>query len=131
MKIIWIEDYTKEIPMQHCPEHLAEEGKWSEEQYNYRLNTCSDILVLVHQDEIIGHMGISDNTIRSVYIDEQFQGQGLSYKLYEFIFNFYETIYSDDAREPVANHIWKQLTKMYPNQISYDKQKDQYCWSKG
>lgn len=130
MKIMWIEDYSGEIPMSHCPEHLCEEGTWEDKDYNYRLNTCDEILVLVHNDTIIGHMGLRDSVIRAVAIDEQYQGQGLSYKFYEYVFNFYEWVHSDDAREPVATYIWKKLQKQYPNQITYDKQKDQFKWSK-
>lgn len=127
---MWIEDYSGEIPMSHCPEHLAPEDEWEESDFNYRLNTCDDILVLVHNDTIIGHMGFSNSTIRALFIDESYQGQGLSYKFYEYAFNFYEWVNSDDAREPVATYIWKKLQKQYPNQITYDKRKDQFRWSK-
>lgn len=127
---MWIEDFTGEIPMNHCPEHMAEEGTWEERDYNYRLNMCDEILVLVHNGEIIGHMGLYNSVIKGVAINEEYQGQGLSYKLYEFALNFYEWVYSDDAREPVATHIWQNLKKQYPTQITYDKQKDQFRYSK-
>jgi hypothetical protein len=130
MQVLWIEDFTGEIPMSHCPEHLCAEGEWKEQDYNYRLNTCDEILVLVENNQIIGHMGLRDSVIRAVAIDEAYQGQGLSYKLYDFALNFYEWLYSDDAREPVATHIWQNLKKQYPSQITYDKHKDQFRYSK-
>lgn len=130
MQVQFLEDIKIEVPLAHCPEWYQEEGQWREEGYNYRLNTCDTILLLVDNNQVVGHMGISEDTIRSVSIDEVYQGQGLSYKLYSFAFNFFDKLYSDDAREPVANTIWRNLKKQYSNQITFDKEKNQFVFEK-
>jgi GNAT superfamily N-acetyltransferase len=131
MVVIFLDDLDKEVlPLEHCPEWYGVEGEWKEEGYNYRLNTVDTVLLLKEGNEIVGHLGIQEDTVRSLSISESYQGQGLSYKLYEFAFNFFDILKSDDAREPVATHLWQKLKKQYGSQISYDKESNQFIFQK-
>lgn len=131
MKVVFLEDINEElVPMEHFPEWFKEEGSWQEDQYNYRLNMCDTVLLLMEDEKVIGHMGIYQDTIKGVAISQDYQGQGLSYKLYEFAFSFFDKLYSDDAREPAATKIWQKLQKQYSGQITYDKRRDQFIFEK-
>lgn len=133
MKIVELSDIpgSVEIPLEHCPEWHMEEGEWMDMEFNYRLNNCDSIYYLLDEDDsFVGHIGLNDSKIQTVFISEEYQGQGLSYKLYEYLMEEFESFSSDDAREPAANHIWENLMKRYPGQVSYSKSRKRYIFEK-
>jgi GNAT superfamily N-acetyltransferase len=113
-----------EIPLAHCSEIDTEE--WEEHEYNYRLQICDTKIFAVVNNKVVAHLGIMDATIKAVYVNPEFQGQQITYSLYEAAFQVYPVVYSDDAREPAADRIWKRLMGMYPEKVRYLEKQDQF-----
>jgi hypothetical protein len=100
--------------------------EWEEKDYNYRLNICDTVIYAVIDNKIIGHLGLRDNTIKALAVDSEHNSKGVSYELYEMAFQVYKNVYSDDAREPAATHMWERLMNKHPERIRYLSKLDQY-----
>lgn len=112
----------------HKSEMDVDEGEWEESEYNYRLNLCDTVFFAVKDGEVVGHLGLMEETIKCVYVDSAHHGEGIAYALYAEAFRIFPVVNSDDAREPAADHIWEQLMEKHPENITYNKVKDQYTY---
>jgi hypothetical protein len=119
-----------ERTLAHSSEYEWAGDDWTECNYNYRLNICDTVIYAVENNKTVGHLGLLDNVIKAVALDEEFQGQELSIHMYELAFEIFFNVYSDDAREPVADKIWEKLQSRYPDRIRYHKKKDQFEYNK-
>ncbi len=120
------------IPLEHSSEDLwnsHHKDSWKDSEFNYRLNNCDEIFFLVHNNIVIGHLGLNDDSVKALYIDPKYRGQKLTYQLYEYVFLNLRFLKSDDAREPSATKIWKNLKKKYSKLISYDQETDIYIYN--
>lgn len=115
--------------MAHSSELDVAEGNWSEDQFNYRLNHCDSKFYLVDNNQVVAHLGIYEDTVKSVFVDEDYRGQEVALLLYEYVFKIYPLLYSDDARENGGTRIWEKLKDRYPSKIKYLKNKDQYVYT--
>ncbi len=113
------------VPLSHSSE-LDFDGEWEECEYNYRLNICDETIYAVENGTVVAHLGIRENEIKAICVDEGFQGQGVTYQLYAAAFKVYRNLFSDDAREPAATHIWEKMMEMYPGKIKYHAKRDQF-----
>lgn len=116
------------IPLSHSCEYNFE-GQWEEMEYNYRLNLCDTKYFAVKNGQVIGHIGLQDDTVRAVYVDEGERGQGVAFSLYLAVIEDLGYLKSDDAREVSADNIWKKLKKRFPDRVSYQKATDQFIFS--
>lgn len=114
------------LSMDHSSESEVDEGSWESSEYNYRLNTCDTKIYAVEDGVVIGHLGLQDNTVRALFVDEEHRGQGISKQLYLYAFKLLEHVFSDDAREESATHIWESLKEEMPDKIRYNRKKDQF-----
>lgn len=120
------------IPLEHSSEDMwnsNHKDSWKDTEFNYRLNNCDEIYFLVHNNVVIGHLGLNDDSVKALYIDPKYRGQKLTYQLYEYVFLNLRFLKSDDAREPAATKIWKNLKKKYSKLISYDQESDIYTYN--
>ena len=131
MSDLGAQEENVKIDIQHISENNwnFEDGPWVEKEYNYRLNICSDIYYAVVNNQVVGHVGLYDDQVKALFVDEQFRAHGISYQLYEYLFTVLGEVTSDDAREPSDTHIWKTLKKKYPKQIKYDSKLDVFIFS--
>lgn len=116
------------IGMNHLGEYDTDD--WKESNFNYRLNICDTKLFLVLNNIVVGHLGINEETVRCIFVEEEHRGKGYGFRLYEYAFEHFNLLYSDDAREEQDTKIWQKLKEKYPNNISYDRIRNQFIWNK-
>ena len=114
------------IPLKHSGESQWGDN-WKEEDYNYRLNMCDEIFYAIEGDHILGHLGVQEDTVRAVFVEDKYRGQGVAQGLYEKAFEVLGFLYSDDAREAADTYIWEKFKKKYKN-IRYLADRDQYLF---
>jgi len=120
---------TLEENIEHPLAHQSAASCGEEVEFNYRLDLCDTVLYFIENNVVIGHLGISEDTVRCLFVDEEARGKGISYKLYKRAFEEFGELYSDDAREASDQHIWEKLSKEYPNNIQYLSKRDQFFFS--
>lgn len=119
-----------EIDMEHMSESEAEdrEIEWEESEYNYRLNHCESTLYAVIDNNVVGHLGLKDGRVETVFVDSSNRGNGVGIELYEAAFKEMKGLKSSHitAMESAAKAIWRSLAKRHPNEINFDKHEG--CW---
>lgn len=117
-----------ELPMHHVgqdkwPEPESEDdAAWEEDEYNYRLNTADSIWYAVADGVVIGHLGLKDDAVETVYVDPDWQGKGVAVALYEEAVKMMDEIVSDPrSQEPGGRAIWEKLKKLYPDRVELNR----------
>lgn len=114
----------------HKNQYHMDENEWSDKDFNYRLNVCDTIFFAIKNNKVVGHLGIREDKVQSIFVEESHRGEGIALELYFKAFDVYPVLYSDDAREPAGTKLWERLMGMYPNLITYLPRQDQYLYKK-
>lgn len=119
------------IPNAHTPQAEGEEAE------NHRLNMTDSHYFAVHNNKVIGHIGIKTEPddhhgpiINASYVDPEHRGKGIGMGLYSHVLAHEPNVSSDNAREPGADAIWNKLKAKHPQNVSFDKKADRFTWNK-
>lgn len=82
-----------------------------EAEVNYRLDTVDDTYYAVKDGKVVGHIGLEDGKVRTVYVDPEARRGGIATSMYKKVADDYKGIESDDldAMEPEAKKLWKKM----------------------
>ena len=112
-------------------------GDVGEHGENHRLNTTDNHYFAVHNNKVVGHVGIKDDsdefhkpTINASYVNPEHRGKGVGMGLYQHVLSKEPSLASDNAREPGANAIWNKLKQQHPKNVTHDKKSDRFVWDK-
>jgi len=101
------------------------------------LNTTDNHYFAVHNNKVIGHVGIKDSpddfhkpVINASYVNPEHRGKGIGMGLYQHVLSKEPSLASDNAREPGANAIWGKLKQQHPQNVTHDKKADRFIWGK-